>query len=234
MKRAIVYERGNALFLILIGIALFAGLLFAISQGRNDQRTMLTGEEGRLKASEMLQYGNSLRVVVDKMISLQNVEETNTGGRGILFSASGADAAYGVPETQPRTELFSASGGGAVYARVPDGACSSACAYEFTGQFNILGVGSASKYELAMVVLDVDPVICKQINKIQNTGWSSIPTEDEVTLTRFSGTNYGDTGGGNSVSLTGAGNIMSGLRSFCYQESAGSGRNVFVHVLRAR
>ncbi len=222
-------QTGNAMFIILIAVAAFAALSFAIASSRNDYSKNLTEENARLLAGELIQYGDGLRVVTDKMIGVRDVDDINTGGNGILFAASNANAIYGTPGDQPKTELFNASGGGASYATPPDSACESACAYEFSGQFTISDVGT-SEAELAMVVIDVDATVCKQINKTQNTGWASIPTEDAVTLNRFAGTNYGASAA-NPIAIGGA---MAGLQSFCYQESSGAERYIFLHVLRAR
>lgn len=222
-------ERGNAMFLVLIGVALFAALIFAIAGDRGDLQGTLGEEEARLVASEMIQYGDSLRLITAKMLRVGGVADTNTAGHGILFSAQSAHADYGVAGAQPTTEIFHASGGGASYQAPPAGACPAACAYEFTGQLNITGVETASKYELAMILSGVDSKVCQYINSIQQRGWSTIPAGALITLERFDGTNYGDTGGGNTLTLAAG---FTGLRSFCYEMT--SGANVFVHVLHGR
>lgn len=222
-------QEGNALFLVLIGVVLFAALVFAIASGRDGMRSSASKEQARLLASEMIQYGDALRLVTERMLRVGGVDDSNSAGNGILFSAPAANAAYGVPGAQPATEIFHASGGGLTYETVPAGACTAACAYEFTGQLNIAGVGTASKYELSMIVSGLDPVVCEYINITQQRGWAAVPAGALLTLTRFDGTSYGDMGGANPLTLAAG---FSGLRSFCYEMP--SGTNVFVHVLRAR
>lgn len=224
---------GNALIIILVGVALFAALLFAMTQNRTTFIKQIATEEARLNAGEMIQYGDSLRLIIDKMMTVNNVLESNSSGNGILFSADEAHAAYGAPGDQPTTELFNKNGGGAPYKTPPQDACASGCSYEFTGQIRVTDVNTA-KYELSMVVAGLTQEACELINAIQKNGWSSVPTGGALTLLRFDGTNYGDTGGGNAFSLTGAGNEFVGLKSFCYQESGGGQRYIFVHVLHGR
>lgn len=222
-------DSGNVLFIILLAVGLFAALAYAITSGRSTPLSAATIEQKRFHAEEMLQFGNGLRQVIDHMIIMEGVSDTNTAANGILFAATGADASYGVVGAQPKTEVFHSSGGKATYISPETTACSSACAYEFTGQATVTDVGSASP-ELAMVVLNVDSVVCNLINQVAKNGLTTIPTAGEMTLARFDGTNYGT----NPITFTGGASEFVGLRSFCYRESAGAQRYIFVHVLRSR
>lgn len=219
--------------MILIAVALFAALGFAVTQNSSSLSGAADKEEARIAAQEMIQFGNGLRSVIDQMLLLDGVSEVNSGSNGLLFQASGAHADYGVVGAQPKTEIFHPSGGKMTYQIPPRDACSS-CAFEFTGQITITGVKSNSKAELAMVVPGISREVCEKINHIQENNWSTTPTEDALTLLRFDGVNYSDLGGGNAITLTGGANEFVGKRGFCYQESAGGARYIFVQVLRAR
>lgn len=223
-------ESGNALFLVLIGVVLFAALIFAVASSQTGVRSTMTQEQSRLLASEMIQYGDSIRLVIDRMMRINGVDELNSNSNGILFSANGAHANYGVPGAQPATEIFHASGGGLTYHTPPEGACTAACAYEFLGQIRVNGVGTATRYELAMIVPDIAPEVCQQLNELQQNGWSSVPLSG-ITFTpdRFDGTNYGDTGATDPATFAG---VFVGKRSFCHETP--SGRMMFVHILHAR
>jgi hypothetical protein len=224
-------ERGNILLIIFVAVALFAMLGYALTQGARGLSSSTTREQDRLNASEIIQYGNDIRPAIDKLLLLGGAADINTSGNGILFSATGANAAYGTPGTQPATELFNASGGKITYATPPQAACASACAYEFSGQYTVTGVGDDANPELVMLVPDIKQGTCEQLNSVLGLGWSSIPTGGALTLTRFDGTAYG---GGNAVTLTGAANIFVGKRAFCYKEATGAGRYIFLEVIRAR
>ncbi len=226
------FTRGNAVFIILIAISLFGGLSYALTQNWRGIDSTTTEEQARLTATELIQHGNTLRPIIDRMMLLNNVLDTNTSGTGILFAATGANAAYGVPGAQAETELFHAYGGKAPYQKPPSNACvSSSCAYEFSGQYTVTGVKNNSNPELVMLVIDIKQAVCEKINNLLNTGWASIPTDGDLTLTRFSGSNYG---GANAVTLTGGANEFVNKRTFCYRESGGSQRYIYLNVVRAR
>lgn len=223
--------RGNALFLVLLGVVLFAALSFAVIKGWSGGGKATTGEQSRLTAAELIQYGNGLRIIADRLMLMNGVSDTNASGNGILFSATGANAAYGAAGAQPATEIFHASGGGAIYQAPPADACLSACAYEFTGQYTVTGVGSNARPELAMIVIDIPQDVCQKANAILGHGWATVPTGGALTLVRFSGSNYG---GGSAVTLTGGGNEFVGKRAFCYRESTGGERYIYLQTIRGR
>jgi hypothetical protein len=218
-------ECGNALFLVLIGVVLMAALAYAVTQGgRGKVEGMATQEQARLTASEVIQYGNGLRPIIDRMMLLGGVTDTT-----VNFAASGANASYGTAGTNPTKEVFNLSGGGVPYTKPPTAACLSTCAYEFSGQYTVSGLGSASP-ELAMLVIDIPKAVCDKINTVLNFSWASAPTGGALTLARFDGTNYGTSG----VTLTGGSNELVGQRAFCYRESGGAQRYIYVHVIRSR
>lgn len=214
---------GNVLFIILIAVAIFGALAYAVVSGGKGQKASLSAEQARIAATEMIQFGDSIRIATDKMIAVGGVADT----AATLFAATDAHADYGVSGTTPSDEVFHPDGGGINYDKPPSAACSS-CVYDFTGQIAVTGVGDTATYDLAMMVLDVSATLCRQINSVQATGLATIPTGAAIaTQDRFAGS-YG---GGNGITLAGA---MTGLRSFCYQESSGAERHIFVHVVRGR
>lgn len=218
--------RGNMLFIILICVALFAALMFAMTQGWRTSGTVANREQTRLVAQEAVSYGNSLRTVIERMTRLRGVKDT-----GIWFAATGANATYGVVGANPTAEVFHASGGNATYQAPPAGMCLSTCAYEFTGQYNVTGIGSGSKL-LAMVVVDIDPSVCQAINDLLGLKWSAIPTGGTLTtLARFDGSTYGAP---TSITMTGGSNEFVGKQAFCYRESGGSQRYIYLQTLRVR
>jgi len=224
-------ERGNILFIIFTAVMLFAALAWAITRNWGGGSTAASSEEARLMASEIVGYGNGLRPGIDRLLLLGGASDKNDTGKGILFSHASANAAYGTPGTQPKTEVFHSSGGKLTYQTPPAAACLSACSYEFSGQYNVPGVGLGSKSELVMLVVDITKAVCEKANIINSLSWASVPTEAALTLTRFDGVNYGDSGGANAITLSGT---FSGLRGFCYRESSGGQRYIYVHVIRAR
>ncbi len=216
--------RGNAVFLVLIAMALFAALAYAMTSGFRGGSGP-TQEQSRLAAAEMIQYGNGLRIIMDKMMLMGGASDTN-----IFFAATGAHADYGVVGAQAATEIFHPSGGGAVYQAPPPEACLVVpCAYEFTGQYRINDVGNNfDKRELTMFVRNIPKSVCKGVNKILQPGWTGIPNggSGALALVRFTGSYTA----GSTLSLSAS---LTGKRAFCFFEDSTTGY-VYLHVLRAR
>lgn len=221
------HERGNAIFIVLIGVVLFAAVTFVISSGRDTGTKTLDEEEARLAATEVIQFGNAVKIAVERLLRIANADELNTAGNGILFSASGAHADYGVPGAQPKTEIFHPSGGGIIYTDPPAGTCTSACSYEFTGQIKVPAMGT-DLYEFTMVLAPIDEVVCKQLNKVWQNGFATPPVENALVLERFDGSAFPGT---NLIAMT---NAVSGKKAFCYKEGTGAERYIYVHVIRSR
>ena len=211
-------ECGNALILILFAVALFAALSYVMVSGSRGSQTSMTADEARLTADEIIQYGNSLRPIVDKMMLMNGVLDTDSpAGSGILFDVPGSGSP---PLTR---ELFEPTGGNAPYMTPPPAACNSTCAYVFSGQYTLTGVGANPV--LAMLLVNVPRQVCQMINSVMGLG-STIPTGGALaTVAPFDGTNYGA-----ATAIT----LATANRALCYQESSGAGRYIYVNVIRAR
>ena len=206
--------------IVFIAIGLFGALCFIMARDNGGNMTAMSSEQARLNAAEIIQYGNSLRQIVDRMMLLGGVSDTDSpAGAGILFDAPGAGS---TPLTR---ELFESTGGNAAYMAPPPGACNSTCAYVFSGQYTVTGVGSDANPELTMLLVDVPQQVCQMVNTVLGLG-SAIPTGTALTtVAPFNGTNYG---AATAITLAG------GQRALCYQEATGAGRYIYVNVIRAR
>lgn len=100
-------QNGNVLFLILIAVALFAALSYAITSSSRNSGGDTKSENVQLLASQMLQYTSSLRVAAQRMVmsgispELLEVHGTNTwdpcssGTKYCLFGPKGGGAIAG-------------------------------------------------------------------------------------------------------------------------------------------
>src|SRR3954466_10752008 len=70
-------ERGNALFLVLIAVALFAALSYAITQSGRGGGSGITNEQAQLVAARIIQMANDTRTGIQRM--------TLTGTANILY-----------------------------------------------------------------------------------------------------------------------------------------------------
>ncbi len=216
---------GNVLWIILIGIALFAGLAYAVSlSGRSSGN--LSREQKRLMAIEIIQYATAIKSAVNRLV-VYGASDT-----ALRFASPGANAAYGVFGTTPTAEVFNVSGGAAAWQNPPAGS-NDGTPYEFMGHLKITGngtdSGAAASAELTLNLFAVDPDLCSRLNDELGHVFASVPVDaGTVTLTRFAGTyTNGDVVDGTSSELV-------RKTGFCFREQGGSQRYIFTYVLRAR
>lgn len=148
-------NKGNALFLILIAVALFAALSYAVTQsGRGGGTT--SKENASLAASQATQFLSAVRMTATRMIL------TGTPATSLDFNspATGVDA------------IFSSTGGGMAYPAVPSN-IGNATDWGFvdvqgtTGEF-IAGVGTnttTTGREAFGGIADISLAACTAINK---------------------------------------------------------------------
>jgi len=152
-------ERGNALFLILIAVALFAALSYAITQSGRGGGT-LDKESAIIAAGQVVEYPATLRTAITRMI----ITGTPASGAGAVE--------FDLTPEGTTNELFSSAGGG--MTDIPPPAASGATAWTYadaihaTDGFYIKDVGSntsVSGREAVAVAQGVTLTVCQQINK---------------------------------------------------------------------
>ncbi len=97
-------DKGSALFLILIAVALFAALSYAVTQSGRGGGT-ISKEDALIKASGITQYLALVRTTVTRMVMLGATPDQ------IGFSKTGTGS----------NDVFYSGGGGAVYQNPPSG-----------------------------------------------------------------------------------------------------------------
>ncbi len=141
---------GNALFLILIAVALFAALSYAVSRsGRGGGD--ISRETALLNAATVVQYASGIRSTVTRMVLLG----TNAADLDFSSAAGGTDA------------VFDSSGGGAIFQTIPASIQTSGALtdeYRYFPDGNIEGVGTAAD-DVVMFVPWLTQEICREINR---------------------------------------------------------------------
>jgi hypothetical protein len=162
-------QKGNALFLILIAVALFAALSYAVTQsgrgsGNIDRETKV------LETSQMYQYLSQIRAEVQRMVLIKGCSDTD-----ITF--------YNAP-AKPECGIFSPEGGNMPVSRIPyccgvvyppfdhydipqtNNTCGGDADFGNISMQKlwIKGVGEDYKQDLIMVVCDVPEGVCDQLD----------------------------------------------------------------------
>ncbi len=174
------HENGNAIWLILLTIALFSILGAVIS--RNSASIDQTGsiESDRIKAAAMLRYAKSIETAVQTML-LNGVSENDLD----FVAMAGHD---NTNCNTPECEIFNIAGGGVDYQSAQDILDDDS----FTGSWHVTTGNRVYQFgcddsnngctELLLIARDLPKSICLQINRIQditNTG-NDAPQQTEV------------------------------------------------------
>lgn len=177
-------EQGNVLFLILIAVALFAALSYAVTQSTRSGGGSAEKEKSVLSGASLVQYPAALRTSLIRMIlngtSVDNLEFNVPSDFGNLTSN-----AVGV---------FHPDGGAAVYQKAPAEvmANSTQADWKYNGSFEIpqIGIASGGGNDIIAFLPNVSKTVCSQINKqvgIVTTGCTmtdgSIPDIDGASVT---------------------------------------------------
>lgn len=107
-------ERGNVLFLILIAVALFAALSYAITQSTRSGSGDSSSEKNKIGSAQLAQYPAGIKTaIVRMMLDGRPVDD-------ILFDAPRdyGDTFYAT-ESGQRFNVFHPAGGGSVYQNAP-------------------------------------------------------------------------------------------------------------------
>ncbi len=213
-------EQGNVLFFILIAVALFGALGYAVSQsGQSIGGGAISEEKSRILASEMMDYGQHLTSAVSKL-RLSGC----TLGQISFQNPPSADYANGAAPGDETCHVFSKSGGGVNWPHfsgdIFDDAWQAEADYGepiFTIKNEIPQLGTdgdgANSYELLMLVEGMTTAMCNVINdRTKNDRTIFVANEVE---TKYDGTL--NTTGTYTFPAT-----FNGLRQGCYRDNSGA------------
>jgi hypothetical protein len=238
-------ERGNVLFLILIAVALFAALSYAVTQSSRSGGDA-SRETNILNAAQLTQYPTSVRTAILRLV-IDGYQDT-----GLLFNnpASAVDAP---------NEVFSTIGGGAVYQFAPTemmdtNGGNTAGRWFFNYEYEVPNIGrtpgdaDVSGNELIAFLPEITESVCTRINIEANIMASTIDTIPVVTFDATSGGFVAPPGNGvgayknilTSGDVTPAGTValdntagdLTGQPFGCFRDSNGS--HVLYSVLLER
>ena len=238
MRHALCNENGNALWFILLAVALLAFLTGIISRNSSSVDQSGSAERARIKATSMLNYARSVEATVQHML-LNGISENDLDF--VEVSAAHDNTNCNTAEC----EVFNVAGGGITY-RTPakilsDNAHADIWHISTENRVYLSGCDNANNRctELLLLAKNIPQSICLQINKIQgitNTGGDAPQIQDILEGTAFAGT-YSATINTSSIGGTTASEApeAEGKSAGCVYEF-GSGQNIytFYQVLLSR
>ncbi|MDH5723364.1 MAG: hypothetical protein OEY94_08605 [Alphaproteobacteria bacterium] len=157
-------QKGSVIVYILIAIALFAALGYAVAGMMRSSGESISKETQNINASEILNYAKAVRT------SLHNVRISNAcNDNQISFERNpfnGSDPLY-VNASAPADfscHVFHPNGGGANY--ITPSPVIGSNSYFFTGELAVSGQGRDSNAEITMILRGIDLALCEELNNL--------------------------------------------------------------------
>lgn len=231
-------QSGNALWFILLAVALLGFLTAIVSRTSSSVEQSGSVEQARIKAAALIRYTTSIQAAVQQMTINGGVSEND-----LDFKALGGP--YDNPAcTEDRCDVFSMEGGGISYRP----AAEVLVAPGFTGAWVVSGSNRIGEQgcdtadvrcnELLLLLPGVPEQTCLQVNALQDVDNPSEapPRQNGVLLTpAFSGTfsavNPNIIGGSNATNES---SQLKGKSTGCLYDFGAGNHTVFYQVLIAR
>lgn len=229
-------QKGNVLFLILIAVALFAALSFAVTQSGRTSVDTLSDEKADLLAAEIIGYAAQIEQSVSRMMIINNVPEYGMDVSAAGYSNSSANGTCANDECK----LFNTMGGNVSPKLLPAKAwdlqnATMTTVWQGKMLFRIIKIKDVGSElpELTLLYPGINEKVCAAINKrVGVPNDNGVPFLDpQETIGDYSGTlssfpiisGYGI---GNDA------NAYADKRTLCVKTSANNW--YFFHVLIAR
>jgi hypothetical protein len=237
-----VTEKGNVLFLILIAVALFAALSYAVTQSSRSGGGDANNETNLINSAQITQYPSSIRTAIIRMMVSNSIDPAS-----LEFNPPSAfDDCTGASNPTPSFTqcVFHPEGGGATYVLgSADVSTGNAQQWVFNGENEVNLVGTtddtnptASTAEIIAILPNVTRNICERINEelgIRDSGGTvTVPLESgiDVTTQKIDGVAMVDGGPGGQIGgSTAPQELLNGQAFGCFQQP--NGTYFYYHVL---
>lgn len=158
---------GNALWFVLLAIALLAALTVTISRSSDTTDQGNDFERRRVQVSDILRYSSNIATITEQM-RIRGLSENDISFQNGTTAANYTNANCG----DTGCLVFNAEGGGATYKNFP--ASINNGDWIFSGANDISSVGTTAP-DLIMILPEVDQSICSHINT--EMGIAGIPQD---------------------------------------------------------
>jgi len=231
-------ERGNVLFLILIAVALFAALSYAVTKSTRSGSGSPDRERAILGSAGMTQHPTAMRTAVIRMI---------LGGTDVNNLLFNSPSDFGAIAGSENLAVFHVDGGGALYQDTPADVMADAQAgvWNFNLDFRVPEIGGEATEDLIAFLPGVTEIVCEQVNREFNIdmtncdtnsgAYPTIPTGDTgVTIANVS-VNMDDTyTASGPVELKGVNDggtcrALNGQASGCFVDLDGANPDIFIY-----
>lgn len=234
-------ERGNAFFFVILGIVLFAALIFTVSRGMSENPGKISERQGKIYASELMgiaqQYGRGVQKLLQRGCSENEISFENPE----IATYVNGDA-----PSDKSCHMFDPAGAGLSWKTVNSGAVDAGIAAEepsydgHVGEIAVIksdaveNLGSASP-ELVLSFPFLKKEICEMINR--SLGIPGDLPEDDLDGWAAGGHFQGTFATGGAVKTIGdtvASAALEEKPAFCVTSTDATPYNAFIYVLIER
>lgn len=245
-------QSGNALWFILVAIALLAALTFALTQNSSKTSDNLSTEQARIVAQQTMRDFNEYTQGIQKLTSMHNCSESQISFENTFIDPG---SIYFNPKSplDHRCHMFLPEGAGLVRRSAPAGLLDRSktagdTRWTVVGNLSVNGVGPEKEdestcatncAEMVMGTQYIDPEVCRQYNQLLklNSG-QPVAGGGNVDWTTYYVGEFSNGTGGSEKIYEGSGDENSklyGITSACFYTMQGSYRNHQIyHVLIER
>jgi len=183
-------QAGNVLFLILIAVALFAGLSYVVTQSTRSSPAGAGREKVLLQLNQVHNYSVNIKTALSRVLT--------NGGSFETLSFEDVRFVDDYTNTNCVSEtcrIFSSLGGGALWAEPPEG-FNDGTDYIFSGHSQVKGIGqdspgNADAAELLLIVPNLSESTCLAVHAHLNGGAvTPIPEDSSGCLVDTAASNF--------------------------------------------
>jgi hypothetical protein len=181
-------ESGNVLFLILIAVALFAALSYAVTQSSRSGSGEATSEKSLISGAQITQYPagvrtDIIRMMIDNNISVDQLEFNGPSDFGALTAN---------PSGKFTRSVFHPDGGGATYQMAPADVMDSGSPgqWYYNADWAVANIGTttgadSSGNEMTAFLVGVKQSVCQKIDDALGITTNPIPVLANGATTDF-------------------------------------------------
>jgi hypothetical protein len=229
---------GNVLFIILLAVALFAALSYAVTSSTRNGGANANNESIQVSAARILNFGSAVQTGIMRLVTVNGISITSIKYNSDVYTTKNGASLYGMlgSPANPSLYLFHPSGGAVIPQTftdlsVPCSACSGGGLSPGHSSFvwiNIPETGSAVA-DAALLIGSLSQSICAELNRsLDITG---VPILNLVKADLPSSTGIASVAA-SSGSTTQDLDAVKGKSAFCYQEVASPYRYQYIQILQ--
>lgn len=235
------YQTGNILFLILIAVALFAALSYAVTSSSRSSSSGVSAEQTKIGVNRMLQHASAIEQAITKMRVINGCTESQISAYSELWETPSDYNNTSAP-ADGRCNIYHPNGGGIAWQKPPESVTSPLNGmisgnpmtvedywYDVRRHVRDIGVQAPHNSGFGNDVLlrvQVTEEACRYINK-KFRGTETIPTNSWAYYNLWD-----DFDTSPQTTLQ---NEMRGQRTMCFLQTGGSNNvHQFYHIVMAR